>query len=123
MSKPTIDILLQVAEHSDKHKIIHAIKALGYEYIPQPDNPPPHMMFAKGYSQEGFVGQAFHIHVRYPGDWDELWFRDYLLHHPDIVKDYEKLKARLAIQYKHDRDAYTDAKTEFITKVMGMARE
>jgi len=37
------------------------------------------MMFMKGYTSEGFQGQEYHVHVRYSGDWDELYFRDYLV--------------------------------------------
>lgn len=32
------------------------------------------MMFMKGYTPQGFRGQAYHLHVRYAGDWDEPIF-------------------------------------------------
>ena len=32
------------------------------------------------------------------------------------IKEYEALKLELWKKYEHDRDAYTDAKTEFIRK-------
>ena len=51
------------------------------------ENSAPHIMFAKGYTPEGFAGQAFHVHVRYKGDWDEIYFRDYLLRHYDVALD------------------------------------
>lgn len=76
-AKPTIDILLQVNNQTNNSKIINNLKSLGYYYIFRPENPPPHMMFVKGYTTKGFSGQVYHIHVRYPGDWDELYFRDY----------------------------------------------
>ena len=122
-AKPTIDILLQISENTDSQKIIETFKSLGYQYIEQPGNPPPHMMFVKGYSAEGFRGQAFHIHVRYKGDWDEIYFRDYLVKHRNIAKKYEELKIKLADKYKNDREAYTNAKTEFIEKVNRLARK
>jgi len=37
------------------------------------------MMFMKGYTNEGFKGQVYHVHVRYSGDWDELYFKDFQL--------------------------------------------
>ena len=40
-------------------------------------------------------------------------FRDYLNEHPAVAKEYETLKLRLRKQYEHNRDAYTDAKTDF----------
>ena len=121
-AKPTIDILLQISEHTDSLVIIDIFKTLGYQYTEQPDNPPPHMMFVKGYTINGFKGQAYHVHVRYKGDWDEIYFRDYLIMHRKIALEYEKLKLNLAIKYKNDRETYTNAKTDFIKKINKLAR-
>jgi GrpB-like predicted nucleotidyltransferase (UPF0157 family) len=123
ISKPTIDILLEIAENSDKQEFIDIMIRNGYQLIPKPENPPPHMMFVKGYTKKGFRGQAFHIHVRYPGDWDELHFRNYLREHPETAMDYAKLKTELAVEYRNDRDGYTDAKTKFVQEINRMARE
>lgn len=81
------------------------------------------MMFMKGYTPEGFKGQAFHLHVRYSGDWDELYFRDYLLSHPDTTQAYGELKVKLQKEHEHDRDGYTDAKTGFIREITNRAKE
>jgi GrpB-like predicted nucleotidyltransferase (UPF0157 family) len=80
------------------------------------------MMFIRGYTPEGFKGQAFHVHVRYSGDWDELYFRDYLVAHREIVEEYGRLKITLKQQYEHDREAYTNAKTDFIKRITKLAR-
>ena len=48
-----------------------------------------------GYTPEGFADKVYHIHLRYQGDHDELYFRDYLRDHPQIAKDYEALKLAL----------------------------
>jgi GrpB-like predicted nucleotidyltransferase (UPF0157 family) len=121
-AKPTIDILLEIADNSKTDAIIAVLSSLNYQFIPKPENPPPHMMFVKGYTIHGFQGQAFHIHVRYHGDWDELHFRDYLKNSPETAKEYEVLKLQLAKIYRNDREAYTDSKTEFIKQVMVVAR-
>jgi GrpB-like predicted nucleotidyltransferase (UPF0157 family) len=123
MAKPTVDILLQIAPETPDQKIIDNITDLDYEFIPQPDNPPPHMMFVKGYTPHGFQGKVFHIHVRYKGYWNETLFRDYLLHHPSIAKEYEALKIELAKNFRFDRDGYTEAKTTFVNKVMDLAKD
>lgn len=81
------------------------------------------MVFVKGYTLRGFEGQAFHLHVRYPGDWDELYFRDYLLLHPEAVQEYEAPKRQLAQDFPSDRDAYTNGKEAFIREVTEKARE
>ncbi len=123
ISKPTIDTLIQIPEKTDKQHIIEQITNIGYQYIPQPDNPAPHMMFAKGYTKDGFKGQAYHIHVRYSGDWDEPYFRDYLTQNPGTASEYAKLKQELAVKYRNNRDGYTNAKTEFIQRITKMARK
>lgn len=121
-AKPTIDILLEIKETTETYGIIHVLGHIGYHHIPRPDNPPPHMMFVKGYTQAGFRGQAFHIHVRYPGDWDEPYFRDYLIQHPEEARKYEHLKLLLSQKFRNDREAYTDAKTKFIKRINRLAR-
>jgi len=57
------------------------------------------------------------------GDWDELYFRNYLLIHNDVAKEYGELKQRLQKKYEHDRDGYTEAKTGFIKKWTKQARK
>ena len=65
----------------------------------------------------------FHIHLRYIGNNNELYFRDYLNEYPEIAKEYENLKLNLWKKFKHNRDAYTEAKTEFISKYTELARK
>lgn len=79
-------------------------------------------MYLKGYTPSGFMGQCVHIHVRYFGDWGELYFRDYLISHPDVANEYGKLKLMLKEQYVHDRDGYTEAKGDFVRKYTEYAR-
>ena len=47
--------------------------------------------------------------------------RDYLRAHPEIARQYGDLKKRLAEQYHEDIDAYTEAKTEVILKILSEA--
>ena len=122
IAKPTIDILLEIKDDAVIKRLIANIQKAGYIYKEQPNNPAPHMMFMKGYTPKGFKGQVFHLHVRYSGDWDELYFRDYLLRHPEIADEYGKLKLELQKKYEHDRDGYTYAKTDFIKRIMKLAR-
>ena len=123
LSKPTIDILLEIRENTDKEKLIASLKGVEYHYSPQPDNPAPHMMFMKGYTLSGFKGQAYHVHVRYSGDRDELYFRDYLILHSDKAEEYGKLKLQLKEKYEYDREAYKQGKTEFIKGITSLARK
>ncbi|MCF8347025.1 MAG: GrpB family protein [Bacteroidales bacterium] len=122
-AKSTIDILIQVTEQIDIQKIKDTFKALGYLINEHPENPAPHLTFVKGYTEQGFKGQAYHVHIRYRGDWDEIRFKEYLMKHNEIAKEYETLKLKLAEKYPNDREAYTDSKTEWIEKINNLTRK
>jgi GrpB-like predicted nucleotidyltransferase (UPF0157 family) len=121
-AKPVIDILLRVPADADEPLILFQLRSIGYEYIYRPDNPPPHMMFAKGYSESGYTGQVFHIHIGHQQYTDEIIFRDYLLAHPETVAEYEALKKELSKKFRYDREAYTEGKTAFVHAVLTKAK-
>ena len=77
----------------------------------------------KGYTEQGFADRVFHLHLRINGDNDELYFRDYLRENENIAKEYERLKLSLWRKFEHNRDGYTDAKTDFIKKYTQIARQ
>ena len=79
--------------------------------------------FNKGYTVTGFAENVFHVHLRYYGDNDELYFRDYMNDHPALAAQYEKLKLSLWKKYEYDRDAYTDAKSAFVEKYTSCAKK
>lgn len=119
VAKPTIDILLEVSEDIDLSEITERMRDEGYVVnTPEKDI----IMYLKGYTPRGFEGQCVHIHVRHYSDWDELYFRDYLIMHPEAVQEYGSLKLMLKEKYTHDRDGYTDAKGDFIKKYTELAR-
>ena len=122
-AKPTIDILIQVTEQIDIQKTKETFKSLGYLINEHPENPPPHLTFVKGYTEQGFKGQAYHVHIRYRGDWDEIRFRDYLIIKKEVASEYETLKLKLAENYPNDREAYTDSKKEWIEKINNLTRQ
>ena len=126
-AKPTIDILIEIPILTDelKESIISKMKNAGYGFIWRSDIQPPYMMFAKGYNLIGLKEQTFHVHMGQNDHplWDRIYFRDYLRQNPEISKQYEKLKFDLAEKFKYDREDYTNAKTEFITRVTKEAQE
>ncbi|AIZ57208.1 dephospho-CoA kinase/protein folding accessory domain-containing protein [Candidatus Methanoplasma termitum] len=123
-AKPTVDILLEVAESVDIEDLIAALPVHEYICLRQQTIPTvDRVIFLKGYANTGFSERVFHIHVRNPGDWDELYFRDYLAARPDIASEYAALKRRLLNAYEHDRDGYTTAKGEFVKEHTNRARE
>ncbi|MEM7356908.1 MAG: GrpB family protein, partial [Acidobacteriota bacterium] len=54
--------------------------------------------------------------------WDRLLFRDYLIEHPEVARDYRDLKLRLAREHAEDRVAYTVAKGNFILPITERAK-
>jgi GrpB-like predicted nucleotidyltransferase (UPF0157 family) len=121
-AKPIIDILVEIPDDSATGKrIINEFTSHGYNYM---TNLTDHIMVVKGYTENGYCGQAYHIHCAPEGNklWDGIFFRDYLIEHPDTAREYETLKAVLAEKFKYDRDAYTEAKTEFIMKITNLAK-
>ncbi|MBD7937572.1 GrpB family protein [Cytobacillus sp. Sa5YUA1] len=122
LAKPTIDILFEITEDCDLKFLVSMLEENGYIFEKQPQKPAPHMMFMKGYTEKGFAEKVFHLHVRYIGDWNELYFRDFLQLHKEVAQEYSNLKLSLIDKYEHDRDGYTEAKTEFVNKYTKMAR-
>jgi GrpB-like predicted nucleotidyltransferase (UPF0157 family) len=47
---------------------------------------------------------------------DHIRFRDYLPDHPEVARRYAELKRALAEQHRDDREAYAEAKAEFISR-------
>ena len=119
-AKPIIDILVEIIEQTNMQLICDILPENGYLCMSQSEN---RMSFNKGYTERGFSEKVFHLHLRYIGDNDELYFRDYLNEHADIAKEYENLKISLWKLYEHNRDRYTNAKGNFIANVMKMAKE
>jgi GrpB-like predicted nucleotidyltransferase (UPF0157 family) len=125
-AKPVIDILVEVPSLEEtKTIIVPILSAQAYEYFWRPtwgdDVPPFYAWFIKRNSQGH---RTHHIHmVEHDFEhWDRLLFRDYLIEHPDIAKEYETLKVHLAQNISDNRVSYTEAKTEFIVKVTQIAK-
>ena len=118
-AKPIIDILLEIPAKSDLQAYKNWILNGGYICMSQSEKG---ISFNKGYTENGFAERVFHLHLRYAGDCDELYFRDYLIDFPDIASEYEALKLSLWKEYEYDRDAYTNAKTDFVKKYTEQAK-
>lgn len=116
-AKPTIDILIGIKDLEGAGGIIPLLQSAGYVYVPEFElDMPERRYFYKGRKVE----DGFHLHMVEAGSpfWKRhLAFRDHLRIHPDEVREYEKLKIALANKFRDDREGYTEAKTEFITRI------
>ena len=97
-AKPIIDILVEIPRESNLYDYKDLIINNGYICMSQSENG---LSFNKGYTENGFAERVFHLHLRYAGDNNELYFRDYLIEHPDVAKEYEELKLKLWKKYEH----------------------
>ena len=124
VAKPTIDLLVEIPKTKDvENLIIDTLTSPEYRYI---HDQTKHLMFVKGYTPKGFMGQCYHIHMGPKDDtdlWDQIYFRDYLILNPAVANEYVILKKELASKYTNDRDAYTEAKTDFIKDTTEMAKK
>lgn len=119
-AKPIIDILIEISKEDAIERVAEIVTQNGYICMCQSDN---RKSFNKGYTKNGFDEKVFHLHLRYVGDNSELYFRDYLNEHLCTAKAYEELKLGLWKRYEHNRDEYTESKTEFISKYTELARQ
>ena len=118
-AKNIVDILLEVNNKSDLDIIKDILINNGWLCMNTTEN---RITLNKGYTKQGFAKKVFHLHIRITGDNDELFFRDYLNEHEEIAKEYETLKLSLWKKFEHDRDGYTNAKSEFINKYTNLAK-
>lgn len=118
-AKPIVDILMELSEYSSITDIKEQLVKGGYLCMSEEEN---RVSLNRGYTDTGFAERVFHVHVRFAGDNDELYFRDFLRSHPSVAKEYEALKISLWKKYEHNRDAYTNAKSEFIRKYTELAK-
>ena len=118
-AKNIVDVMTEISGKADMEEAARILEQSGFVKMSDETN---RISLNKGYTKEGFADKVYHIHLRFTGDNDELYFRDYLNEHPQIAKEYEALKLELWKRYEHNRDAYTDAKTDFIRKWTSEAR-
>lgn len=112
-AKDIVDVLVELSADADMGRAAKRIEENGFIRMAAETN---RVSFNRGYTEAGFAENVYHVHLRYAGDNDELYFRDYLNEHIPVAREYERMKLKLWKQYEHDRDVYTDAKTEFVRK-------
>lgn len=119
-AKDIVDILMEVDNSTDLRDIAREAENIGFIRMSERKK---RIFLNYGYTPDGFADKVYHLHLRYKGDNDEIYFRDYLNTHPDIAAEYEKLKLELWKKFEHDRNTYTEAKTSFIKKWTVKAKE
>lgn len=122
IAKPIVDILLEMADCCPITRMINDLHKIGWRLMLQEHSPVVKLAFNKGYTPGGVAQKVYHLHVRYFGNWDELYFRDYLIAHPDVAQAYGTLKMSLLKDFEHNCDGYTQAKSAFIMRYSEIAK-
>jgi len=114
-AKPIIDILVGVGDLEGSRACFEPLARLGYVYAPY--LPDEMRWFCKPHPSR----RTHHLHLvpigskRYR---DELTFRDLLRADARLADEYLDLKRALAGRFANDREAYTDAKSDFIRRAI-----
>jgi len=117
-AKPIIDIQVGVADLETSRPCIDVLADLEYQYAPYRTD--EMHWFCKPNPRR----RTHHLHLAPAGSArfrDVLAFRDYLRTHSEVAAEYEALKRELAREFEHDREAYTDGKADFVTRVTRVA--
>jgi GrpB-like predicted nucleotidyltransferase (UPF0157 family) len=122
-AKPVIDIQVSVCRLQPMQEYKASLERIGYVHVPHPDD-----SFCLFFHRPAGWPHTHHVHVVESGGAEErrtLAFRDYLREHSEVAREYEELKRGLAGQHSAEsfdsRQAYADAKTEFVRGITGRA--
>lgn len=119
-AKPIVDVLVECEEAASLELTAYALEDNGFIVMSKSE---VRISLNYGYTPTGFTEKVFHVHLRRAGDNDELYYRDFLCEHEEVAQAYEQLKLGLWKQCEKNRDAYTAAKTEFVTTWTNVAKE
>lgn len=120
-ARPVIDIQAVVRTLAEASAVVPALAALGWEQgIFARD--PERRLFFKKFTAERVLSHHLHIYeAGHPAAKEHIIFRDILRHNPGEAQRYLDLKNALAQRYKHDRIAYSHAKTEYVEAALARA--
>jgi GrpB-like predicted nucleotidyltransferase (UPF0157 family) len=123
-AKPVIDIMVGVKNLNDSPILVERLVGIGYEYMPEFERALPFRRYFRR-MREGRRTFQIHLVERSNTEWWDrhLLFRDHLQANPSIAEEYVHLKYGLSDHVGEDREAYTDAKTDFISEVVRRAQE
>lgn len=116
MSKDIIDIIAGVADKTAADECQKLLLSAGYDSVKDLDHPEWFYRLGKRLS-----GAYCHLHIVKENSEHQrkhIDFRDWLCNHPEDAKAYEQIKIDLAKKYRNDRLGYTNAKCDFIERIL-----
>lgn len=127
-AKPIIDIGVSVDKYPLAPATVRSLEALGYQNQGENGLPGRHYFVHPEFVHLEFVHpeaprQHVHVFASDNPEWHRhLLLRDYLRVNEDARGRYQALKEQLAKRYCHDRNAYTDGKTDLIQALEAEAK-
>ncbi len=116
-AKPIVDILAPVHSLTARAAMVDELSADGWLYWPDDPNGAERLWFLHPKPEE----RTHHLHVVEHDSTKARavrTFRDALRADSALAREYEDLKVRLAREFPEDRNAYTDAKADFVARVV-----
>jgi len=117
-AKPVVDLMLGCADvEAALSAYQQPLSLAGYTFVEAFRARFPGRLFFYRENEHGIRSCNLHIVVFGTRDWlRHLAFRDYLNAFPDVAKEYERLKFRLASEHS-DTVSYSDAKSSWVQAV------
>ena len=119
-AKPVIDILIEVTNLTSLDSANKSIEALGY--IVKGENG----ISGRRYFQKGDNQHSHHVHAFQTSDLHllrHIAFKEYLIAHPIIAAEYDKIKKEAVSKNDNDINIYMTLKNGFIQKHEKLALE
>ena len=118
-AKPFLDFMPGLATYDDGFKLVPIMESLGYESRGEMTIPGRHYFTKVIEGDEHIWKHNVHAYATDHIEWARhLVFRDALRADAALRHEYESLKRHLAAQHRDDVDAYADAKSEFVERVI-----
>lgn len=120
-AKPIIDILIAIENLDNIQEIEKILKKYDYSNRGH-QGVEDRYFFAKGPED----ARSHYIHFVEKNNatyYNLVWFKKYLLDHPEYIQKYCELKQELAEKYTDERSKYTSGKSNFIQEVIAKAKE
>jgi GrpB-like predicted nucleotidyltransferase (UPF0157 family) len=117
-AKPVLDIMAEVESLEASRPAIQAVSRLEYVYYPYRAD------VMHWFCKPSPAHRTHHLHLVPLGSvlWKErILFREALRRDPALAAEYAELKTLLADRHRHDREAYTEAKSDFVVRVLTRA--
>lgn len=119
-SKPIIDLDLVIESYEVLPVIIARFREYGYVHLGNLGIEGREVF--KSLKDDGLMQYHHYVCPKDgKGYLEHIAFRDYLCNHPAEVRAYEEIKLGLAVQFRNDREAYTEGKTAFVRSILTKA--